>query len=418
MHFHRRSVPYRRIARYILRNPWWLLGITRMGGSPLATLSGWITITPATLPPRFAHHPGKMTTHMAKKTIADIDVAQQKVFMRVDFNVPLDDAQKITDDRRIEMAMPSIKSVLDRGGSLVLASHLGRPKGTVKPELSLAPAAKRLGELLGGEVLMAADTVGEDAQAKAANLNSGQVLMLENLRFHPGENQAMPIFRARWLRWQTSIATTHSERVIGQMHRWSACPEAMSDKPKVVGLLVAKEIQYLADTISRPTRPFLAILGGAKVSDKINVIKNLIGICDKILIGGAMAYTFSLAQGGQVGASLVEPDKVDLAKELLGAGGEKILLPTDTRIADRPASDATINVVAAGEIPDGFEGFDIGPETAKRYSAEIAAAKTVVWNGPMGMFEVKPFDEGTVEVAKAIASATAGGHHIDYRWRR
>ncbi len=346
---------------------------------------------------------------MAKKTIADIDVANKRVFMRVDFNVPLDDQLNITDDRRIEMAVPSIKSVLDRGGSLVLASHLGRPKGEAKPELGLAPAAKRLGELLGIDVSIAADTVGPDAQAKAAGLEAGQVLLLENLRFNPGEKSGDAEFAGAL----AAMADVYCNNAFGTCHRTDASmvgvPAAMEGKPRVVGMLVAKEIQYLADTISSPTRPFLAILGGAKVSDKINVIKNLIGICDKILIGGAMAYTFSLAQGGSVGGSLVEPDKVDLAKELLAAGGDKLMLPVDTRIADKPSSDAEISVVENGKIPDGFEGFDIGPETAKLYAAEIASAKTVVWNGPMGMFEVKPFDEGTNEVAKAIAAATAGG---------
>ena len=346
---------------------------------------------------------------MAKKTIADIDVAGKKVFMRVDFNVPLDDSLSITDDRRIEMAVPSIKSVLDRGGSLILASHLGRPKGQSKPELSLAPAAKRLGELLNVEVQLAADTIGDDAKAKAAGLEPGQVLLLENLRFHLGEKSG----DAEFAGVLASMADIYCNNAFGTCHRTDASmvgvPQAMEGKPRVVGMLVAKEIQYLADTISSPTRPFLAILGGAKVSDKINVIKNLISICDKILIGGAMAYTFSLAEGGSVGGSLVEPDKVDLAKELLEAGGDKILLPVDTMIADKPSSDAKTDVVKSGEIPDGFEGFDIGPETSKLYAAEIANAKTVVWNGPMGMFEVKPFDEGTNHVAKAIAAATSAG---------
>lgn len=345
---------------------------------------------------------------MAKKTIADIDPQGKTVLMRVDFNVPQDDQLNITDDRRIRMALPSIKSVVQRGGKLVLMSHLGRPKGKgVEAEFSLAGAAKRLGELLGQDVAFASDTVGDDAKAKVEGLADGGVVVLENLRFNAGEKSGCSDFAGTLAGW----ADIYVNDAFGTCHRTDASmvavPEAMGSKPKVVGFLVAKEIQYLSDTIESPARPFVAILGGAKVSDKINVINNLLGICDHVLIGGAMAYTFSLAKGGKVGDSLVEKDKVELAKELLEKGGDKLVLPIDTHCGDAFSSDCNKQIVAAGEIPDGWEGFDIGPETAKKYSELLASAKTVVWNGPMGVFEKPPFDEGTKQVAQAIASSDA-----------
>ncbi len=344
---------------------------------------------------------------MAKKTIEDVDVQGKKVLMRVDFNVPLDDQQRVTDDRRIAMALPSIKSVLDRGGALILMSHLGRPKDAPDPKFSMKPAAEKLAELLGKPVEFATDVVGDDAKAKAAALQPGQVLVLENLRFHPGEKKGDAAF-AKTL---ADMADIYCNDAFGTCHRTDASmvavPQAMGSKPKVVGFLVAKEIQYLSDTIANPARPFVAILGGAKVSDKIPVIENLLSICDKVLIGGAMAYTFSLAQGGEVGNSLVEADKVDLAKKLLQAGGEKLMLPVDTHCADAFSADANKQVVEAGHIPEGWQGLDIGPKTAQRYAEAVRSAKTVVWNGPMGVFEMPPFDEGTKIVAKAIAESDA-----------
>jgi len=343
---------------------------------------------------------------MAKKTIDDLDVASKTVLMRVDFNVPLDDQQAITDDRRIRMALPSIKSVIDRGGKLILMSHLGRPKGGPGDEkFSLEPTAKRLGELLGKPVAFATDTVGEDATSKAAAMRDGDVLVLENLRFHPGEKDGCGEFAAKL----AALADAYCNDAFGTCHRSDASmvavPEAMAGKPRVVGHLVAKEIQYLSDAISSPARPFVAILGGAKVSDKIKVIENLLGVCDAVLIGGAMAYTFSLANGGKVGGSLVEEDKVGLAKQLISQGGDKLHLPVDTHCGDSFSGDCNKQIVPAGEIPDGFEGLDIGPETAKRYADVIASAKTVVWNGPMGVFEMPPFDEGTKVVAQAVADS-------------
>ncbi len=346
---------------------------------------------------------------MAKKSIDQVDVASKTVLMRVDFNVPQDENLAITDDRRIEMALPSIKSVIDRGGRLILMSHLGRPKGEVNPKFSLEPAAKRLGELLGKPVAFASDTIGDDATAKAGALADGEVLVLENLRFNSGEKSGCSEFAGKL----AAMADAYCNNAFGTCHRKDASmvavPEAMTGKPRVVGSLVAKEIQYLNDAIESPKRPFVAILGGAKVSDKINVIDNLLGICDAVLIGGAMAYTFSLAQDGTVGDSLVEKDKVDLAKELLAKGGDKLHLPVDTHCGDDFKDIAGCNkvVVRAGEIPDGTEGLDIGPETAKLYAEVIKNAKTIVWNGPMGVFEHPPMDEGTKAVAQAIADGDA-----------
>ena len=355
---------------------------------------------------------------MAKKSIADVDVQGKKVLMRVDFNVPLDDKQQITDDRRIEMALPSIKSVLDRGGSLVLMSHLGRPKGKPVAEMSLKPAAVRLGELLQQEVVFASDTVGPDAQANVAAMKPGSVVVLENVRFHEEEElkdekatSEQAAAKKEFASKLASFGDIYCNDAFGTCHRphvsMYSVPLMMEGKPKVVGFLVEKEIQYLSDTIASPKRPFVAILGGAKVSDKIKVIKNLLGVCDHVLIGGAMAYTFSLAQDGKVGGSLVEPDKVELAKELIEVGGEKLVLPVDTHCGDAFSSDCNKKVVPAGEIPNGFEGLDIGPETAKQYAALVKDAGTIVWNGPMGVFEMPPFDEGTKAVAQAIADSSA-----------
>ncbi len=347
---------------------------------------------------------------MAKKTIADVDVAGKTVLMRVDFNVPLDADRNITDDGRIRGALPSIKSVLERGGKLILMSHLGRPSGgggDADAKFSLLPAAKHLSKLLDQPVAFTRDVGGSDTQAKAALLNNGDVMLIENLRFDPREKKNDPEF-ARQL---AAFGDVYCNDAFGTCQNLDASmvgvPQAMGDQPKVIGFLVEKEIHFLSSAIETPERPFVAILGGAKVSDKINVIKKLLTICDRVLIGGAMAYTFSLAEGGQVGNSLVEPDKVDLAKELLASGGDKLMLPTDTHCGDAFSGDCNKQVVASGKIPDGFEGLDIGPETAKAYAQVVAGAKTVVWNGPMGVFEMPPFDAGTRAVAQAIADSEA-----------
>lgn len=354
---------------------------------------------------------------MAKKTIADVDVEGKRVLMRVDFNVPLDDDHQVTDDRRIRMAIPSIQSVLDRGGSVILMSHLGRPKGEVKSEYSLRPAADKLAQLLGRPVKFASDITGESAKSQLASLEHGDILVLENVRFAPEEESKEKTAdekaaKEAFARQLADVADIYCNDAFGTCHRPHASmytvPALMEGKPKVVGFLVEKEIKYLSDAIANPERPFVAILGGAKVSDKIKVIENLLNICDKVLIGGAMAYTFSLAKGGKVGKSLVEPDKVDLARKLIEQGGEKLVLPVDTHCGDA-FKDPNCNkmIVNAGEIPDDFEGFDIGPKTAQMYADIVRDAQTIVWNGPMGVFECPPFDEGTKAVAQAIAESDA-----------
>lgn len=343
---------------------------------------------------------------MAKVSIADVNVAGRTVLMRVDFNVPLEGG-RITDDRRIEMALPSIRSVLDRGGQLILCSHLGRPKSADDKSASMAPVAARLGELLGQPIFLSHDVAGPDTVAKAEALKPGEVLLLENLRYDDGEKNGCEKFAAKL----AALADIYCNDAFGTCHRTDASmyavPLAMGNKPKVVGFLVEKEIKYLKEAIENPARPFVAILGGAKVSDKIAVIENLLGICDRILIGGAMAYTFAAAQGGKLGNSRVEKDKIELAKELLARGKDKLVLPVDTHCGDAFSSDCNKLVVPAGQIPDGYEGLDIGPETAKLFANIISTAKTVVWNGPMGVFELPPFDAGTKAVAQAVADADA-----------
>ena len=349
---------------------------------------------------------------MAKQSIADLNLDGKTVLVRVDFNVPQDKNGVITDDRRIRMAIPTIRSIIDRGGRAILMSHLGRPKGQVSPALSLAPVAHRLGELLEQPVVLANDTGGQDSTAKAEVLSVGEVLVLENVRFNSGEKKGDD---ADYVAGLANLADIYVNDAFGTCHRTEASlyavPKTMKEmgKSAVVGFLVEKEIQYLSDAVGQPKRPFVAILGGKKVSDKIAVITNLLSICDHILIGGAMAYTFSLAQGGTTGDSLVEQDKLELAKQLLQDGGDKLVLPVDTHCADDFSSDANKEVVKAGEIRDGFEGLDIGPETAQRYAEIIQGAGTVVWNGPMGVFEMPPFDAGTKTVAGAVAAATANG---------
>ena len=349
---------------------------------------------------------------MAKKSIADLNPDGKTVLVRVDFNVPQDKDGVITDDRRIRMAVPTIRSIIDRGGKAILMSHLGRPKGQVSPALSLAPAAQRLGELLEQPVVLANDTGGQDSTEKAKVLSAGEVLVLENVRFNPGEKKGDD---ADYVAGLANLADIYVNDAFGTCHRTEASMYAVPKKMKemgksaVVGFLVEKEIQYLSDAVGQPKRPFVAILGGKKVSDKIAVITNLLRICDHILIGGAMAYTFSLAQGGSTGDSLVEQDKLELAKQLLQDGGDKLVLPVDTHCADDFSSDANKEVVKAGEIRDGFEGLDIGPDTAQRYAEIIRGAGTVIWNGPMGVFEMPPFDAGTKTVAGAVAAATENG---------
>ena len=342
---------------------------------------------------------------MAKKTVADIDVKGKRVLMRVDFNVPLE-AGKITDDRRIAQAIPTIKNVIDRGGKLILMSHLGRPKGGPEAKFSLKPAAERLGELLGKKVAFANDCIGVEVEQAVGAMKDGDVLLLENLRFHKEEEKNDPNFAKQ----VAKLGDVYVNDAFGTAHREHAstfgAAQALQGKPRSIGFLIQKELKFLGEAVSNPKRPFVAILGGAKVSDKINVIEQLLSKADTLLIGGAMAYTFFLAQGKEVGKSLVERDKVELAKSLLAKAGGKIKLPVDTVISDKMSDDAVTQIVE-GNIPAHLEGFDIGPKTIKLYEAEIARAKTVIWNGPMGVFEKKPFQAGTKAIALAVAEATS-----------
>jgi len=344
---------------------------------------------------------------MASKTVADVDVKGKRVLMRVDFNVPVDGG-KITDDRRITQALPTIKSVIDRGGKLILMSHLGRPKGGPEAKFSLKPTVDRLSELLGKPVAFTSDCIGPEVDTAVANLKDGDVLILENLRFHKEEEKNDPNF-ARQL---AKLGDVYVNDAFGTAHREHAstfgAAQAMQGKPRVIGFLIQKELKFLGDAVTTPQHPFVAILGGAKVSDKIQVIENLLGKADTLLIGGAMAYTFFLAQGKTVGKSLVEPDQVELAKSLIAKAGAKLKLPVDTVIADSIDSDDS-DVVEGGNIPDDKSGFDIGPATCKIYRDIILAAKTIVWNGPMGVFEKEPFEDGTQAVAESVAEATAKG---------
>lgn len=344
---------------------------------------------------------------MAKKTVADIDVKGKKVIMRVDFNVPLD-GSTITDDRRIVQALPTIKSVVDRGGKLILMSHLGRPKSGPEAKFSLKPCADHLAKLLGKPVTFTSDCIGAEVDAAVAAMKDGDVVLLENLRFHKEEEKNDPNFAKQLAK----LGDIYVNDAFGTAHREHAstfgAAQAMQGKPRVIGFLIQKELKFLGDAVTKPTRPFVAIMGGAKVSDKIQVIEQLLAKADSLLIGGAMAYTFFLAQGKAVGKSLVEKDKVDLAKELLAKHGSKIKLPIDTVISDKMTDDAVTSIVE-GDIPADKEGFDIGPKSAKFYADEIAKAKTVIWNGPMGVFEKKPFKAGTDAVAQACVAATKAG---------
>jgi phosphoglycerate kinase len=342
---------------------------------------------------------------MAKKSVADADVRGKKVLMRVDFNVPIEGG-KITDDRRIAQALPTIKDITGRGGRLILMSHLGRPKGGPEPKYSLKPAAEKLSQLLGSAVKFADACIGPVVEQLTSAMKDGEVLLLENLRFHKEEEKNDPNFAKQLAK----LGDIYVNDAFGTAHREHAstfgAAQALAGKPRLIGQLIQKELKFLGEAVSNPKRPFVAILGGAKVSDKINVIEQLLGKADLLLIGGAMAYTFFLAQGKEVGKSLVEKDKVELAKQLLAKAGGKIRLPVDTVISDKMTDDAQTKIVE-GNIPADMEGFDIGPKTRELYKAEIAKAKTIIWNGPMGVFEKKPFAAGTKAVAEAVAAATS-----------
>lgn len=341
---------------------------------------------------------------MNKKTIRDVNVEGKRVFVRCDFNVPLDENGKITDENRIQGALPTIKYLLDHGAKVVLASHLGRPKNGPEAKFSLKPVAERLNQLLGGKVTMANDVIGEDAQKKVAALKNGEAVLLENVRFHKEEEKNDPEFAKKL----ASFADIFVNDAFGTAHRAHASTEGISHfvKTSVAGFLIEKELEVMGGALADPQRPFVAILGGAKVSDKIGVINNLLEKVDKLLIGGAMAYTFIVAKGGKVGMSKLEADKVDLAKELLEkakAKGVELYLPVDTVIAQEFKADAESKVCETMAIPDGWEGLDIGPKTAELFAGVIKTAKTVIWNGPMGVFEFPKFAVGTKAVAQALA---------------
>ena len=344
---------------------------------------------------------------MNKKTVKDIDLKGKKVFVRCDFNVPMDENQNITDNTRIVAALPTIKYLLEQNCKVILASHLGRPKGEFKPEFSLAPVAKELSKLLGQEVIMAKDVIGEDAMSKAANLKEGEILLLENVRFHKEETENDPEFSKKL----ASMAEVYVNDAFGTAHRaHSSTTGIASYLPAVSGFLIEKELKFLGNAVNNPERPFVAILGGAKVSDKIGVIDNLLDKVDTLMIGGGMAYTFFKAQGYEVGNSICEMDKLDLAKEAMEKAkqkGVKFMLPVDTKIGKEFKADTESKVVKYTEIPAGWEGFDIGPETIKMYEEELKTAKTVVWNGPLGVFEFDQFAVGTNAIAKILSEIDA-----------
>ena len=368
-----------------------------------------------------------------KKTVKDVEVSGKKVLLRCDFNVPQDkETGAITSDKRIVAALPTIQYLLEQGAAVIACSHLGKPEASfdkwVKKQsekgkdpaslteekwkkslekLSLAPVAKRLGELLGKEVVMAADVVGEDAKAKAAALKPGEILLLENTRFEKGETKNDP----ELAKAMASMAEVYVSDAFGAVHRAHASTAGVADYlPAVSGFLIQKELDFLGGAIASPKRPLVAILGGAKVSSKIGVINNLLEIADTIIIGGGMSYTFSAAQGGKVGNSLLESDWMDYSKEMIAkaeAKGVKFLLPVDTVCGDKFAPDAKSQLVKAGEIPDGWEGLDIGPETVKLYCDAVSGAGTVIWNGPMGVFEFPAFAKGTEAMAEALSKTSA-----------
>lgn len=344
---------------------------------------------------------------MNKKNVKDIDLKGKKVFVRCDFNVPMDENKNITDNTRIVAALPTIKYLLEQNCKIILASHLGRPKGEVKPEYSLKPVAKELSKLLGKEVVMANDVIGEDAKNKVENLKEGEIVLLENVRFHREETDNDPKF-AKEL---ADMAEIFVNDAFGAAHRAHASTAGIAEYiPAVSGFLIEKELKVLGNAINNPERPFMAILGGAKVSDKIGVIDSLLDKVDTLMIGGGMAYTFFKAQGYNVGNSLCEVDKINLAIEAMEKAkqkGVKLLLPVDTKVGKEFKPDTESKTVAWTEIPDDWEGFDIGEKTIEMFKKELKSAKTVIWNGPVGLFEFDQFAVGTNAIAKELAELDA-----------
>jgi len=337
-----------------------------------------------------------------KKTIKDVDVAGKRVLVRVDFNVPLD-GESVTDDTRVRAALPTLRYLIDHGAKVIICSHLGRPKGEPDPQFSLRPVRRTLQRLLGRNVFFAPETVGEETTESVERLQAGEIIILENLRFNPGEKANDPEF-AKQL---AALADIYVNDAFGAAHRAHASTEGVTAYlPAYAGLLLAREIETLTDMLAEPQRPFVAILGGSKVSDKFGVIDRLIDCVDVLLIGGGMAFTFLVAKEIGIGKSIVEPDWVEPAKKMLDKAAEKgcdLVLPTDFVVADAFAEDAETKIVGREEIPDSMMGLDIGPSTTEVFKHEIARAKTIFWNGPMGVFEMKPFENGTKEVAEAVA---------------
>ncbi len=345
---------------------------------------------------------------MSYQSIRDLDLAGKRIFIRVDFNVPLDESgTEITSDTRIRAALPTIELALEKGASVIAASHLGRPKGKPNPKMRMDPVARRLGELLGRDVKKAADCIGDNVERLAAGLSPGDILLLENLRFHSAEEANDPDFAARL----ASLCDVYVNDAFGAAHRAHASTEGMARlvPERVAGLLMEHELKYLAMAVSAPERPYVAIVGGAKISGKIDVLESFLERADKVLIGGAMTYTFLLAQGIEVGSSLVEEDKLEVARTTAAGAGDKLLLPRDHVIAADLSAEAETRVVDGGTepIPPGMKGVDIGPATVDLYGAAIAEAKFIVWNGPMGVFEIERFAHGTLEVARAVAASDA-----------
>ena len=341
---------------------------------------------------------------MAKMKVKDVDVRSKRVLVRVDYNVPLDANGNVSDDKRITASLPTIKYLLENGARVILCSHLGRPKGEVKKEFSLLPVAKRLKELLPDvNISFASDCIGEEAEQKAMALKDGEILLLENLRFHKEEEKNDPEFAKKL----ASLAELYVSDAFGTVHRAHASTVGVAGYlPAVAGFLIGKELSVMGGALEKPERPFVAILGGAKVADKIGVITNLLNKCDTLLIGGGMAYTFFKAMGYEIGDSLLDGESIALAGQLMETArqkGVKLMLPVDTVVAKAFAADAEHKTVASNEIPAGWQGLDIGEKTARLYAKEIKAAKTVIWNGPMGVFEFPEFAKGTAAIAKACA---------------
>ena len=344
---------------------------------------------------------------MSKKTVKDIDLKGKKVLVRCDFNVPMDEQKNITDNTRIVASLPTIKYLLENNCAIILCSHLGRPKGEFKPEFSLEPVAKELSSLLNKEVIMAKDVIGEDATSKAADLKQGEIMLLENVRFHREETDNDPEFSKKL----ANLAEVYVNDAFGAAHRAHGSTAGVAAYlPAVSGFLIEKELKFLGNAVSNPERPFVAILGGAKVSDKIGVIDSLLEKVDTLLIGGGMAYTFFKAQGYGVGDSICELDKLDLALDLMKKAKDKgvnLVLPVDTKIGKEFKPDTESKIVPWTEIPDGWEGFDIGTKTIEMFSEELKKAKTVIWNGPLGLFEFDQFAIGTSSIAKILSEIDA-----------